>query len=258
MNVSKIIFDKLFIQGCSMKTITAYELQLEKFLEWVDKPPLKVKQKDIEEYTKYLRRNDYAHSSIRLSLNAIKYYFVKIMKRRFEISMPKKHEKHTGVCDRNEIVEAIDNLRNPKHKLLLALLYGSGVRVSEAVKIRHDDIFDDYAVIRQGKGSKDRKIIVSDIFLELYEPFKKRKGFVFNGRNSHLTVRSVQEIVKKAFKDRHVHPHMLRASFATHLYESSVDKHKIQRLLGHKDVRTVEVYTKYSKFDPEVKSPLDI
>lgn len=258
MDVSKIVYDKLFIRGASMKTITAYELQINSFNEWINKPHLKVKQSDVEEYVKYLRNKGYAHSSINLAIAAIKFFWCDIMKRRFQIKSLKKQEKHTGVCDKNNIISAIDGLSNPKHKLLLMLLYGSGLRVGEAVNIKHQDIMGDELIVRQGKGARDRKAVLSDTFLDAYGSFKKDKGFVFKGVTGSLSVRSAQVIVKKAFKEKHVHPHMMRASFATHLHESKIDKYDIQKFLGHKDLRTTMIYTKYSTLNPnKIKSPLD-
>lgn len=258
MDVSDIVFKKLFIRGKSLNTIDAYEYQITRFLTWVDKPRLKVNQSDIEDYIVYMRKKGFAHSTINLAIASLKFFFVDFMNRRFRIKALRKQEKHTGVVDHDIIMKSISVMKNKKHRLLLSLLYGSGLRVGEAVKIRHEDILSDEIIIRQGKGARDRKAVLSQKFIEEYSNLEKKKGFVFEGRTGHLTISSAQEIVKKAFKNKHVHPHMLRASFATHLHESKVDINDIQRLLGHKDVRTTTIYTKYTKLNPnKIISPID-
>ena len=145
------------------------------------------------------------------------------------------------------------------------LLYSSGIRLSECIKMKRKDLELDEKIgwVRRGKGAKDRLMILSEkVSKDLTRFLKERKGFVFVGRNGHLSKRLVQKVLAdlagKAGLSKHVHPHMLRHSFATHLLEAGVDIRKIQELLGHADLSTTQIYTKVSTAElKKVRSPLD-
>jgi site-specific recombinase XerD len=158
--------------------------------------------------------------------------------------------------------------RNLKHRLILALAYSAGLRVSELATLRISDVDLARAVIlvRSGKGRKDRYTILAarakqliEIYLELYKP----KKWLFEGQSgNHLTVRSIQEIFQRAkdsasiVKDASIHT--LRHSFATHLLEDGTDIRYIQELLGHANAKTTQIYTHVARKDIlRIKSPYD-
>ncbi|MCA9497422.1 MAG: tyrosine-type recombinase/integrase, partial [Nanoarchaeota archaeon] len=157
---------------------------------------------------------------------------------------------------------------NKKHKLILKLYYSSGLRLSEATKLRKKNFdFEENVIwIRDGKGGKDRMSILSKSLsqeLEEFCQYKDKDDFVFTNKfGDPIGERSVQKIMEKAKIDsgiqKDVHIHSLRHSFATHLLEAGTDIRKIQELLGHSDLSTTQIYTKVSSEElKKVKSPLD-
>jgi site-specific recombinase XerD len=151
---------------------------------------------------------------------------------------------------------------------LIELLYSSGLRVSEAVnmKINDLDLKEKIGTVKSGKGKKDRLIILSNTMIKHLESYlKKRKDnnpYVFPSKDKQLSIRQAQKIVKKSAEKadikKRVFCHALRSSFATHLLESGTDIRMIQELLGHANLATTERYTKVSKEQlKKIKSPLD-
>ena len=118
--------------------------------------------------------------------------------------------------------------------------------------------------VKKGKGKKDRITIISDsLKLDLLKYYSKstfNTDYIFEGRNGKYTNKSVQKVLKNLSEKTgiRVHPHMLRHSFATHLLDNGVDIRYIQKLLGHSDLKTTEIYTHVSNKDiSRIKSPLD-
>ena len=148
-------------------------------------------------------------------------------------------------------------------------MYSAGLRVSEVVKLRPEDIDFQRKLIhvKGGKGRKDRYTILSDVAIEILHEYLKEYGeskylFPSRDREKYLTTRSVEKIFtnacKKAGVKKKATAHSLRHSFATHLLESGVDLRYIQELLGHKSSKTTEVYTHVSNKElSKIKNPLD-
>lgn len=149
------------------------------------------------------------------------------------------------------------------------LAYSAGLRVSEVVKLRVQDIDTKRNMIhiKVAKGRKDRYTVLSEVALRVLREYWKvyqPKNWLFPGpkQNSHLTTRTVEKILEdasqKAGITKHVTVHTLRHSFATHLLEGGTDLRYIQELLGHKSSKTTEIYTHVSQRDiGRIKSPLD-
>ncbi len=187
----------------------------------------------------------------------------------FAIKRPKKDRKLPAVLSREEISKLLSSIANVKHKAILMLTYSAGLRVSEVVKLKLEDIDTERKLIhiRGAKGRKDRYTILSDVamntlklYIESYHP----ENWLFPSKedNSYITVRTVQRIFEdacnKAEIKKDVTVHSLRHSFATHLLESGIDLRYIQELLGHKSSKTTEIYTHVSNRDlGKIQSPLD-
>lgn len=149
------------------------------------------------------------------------------------------------------------------------LIYSAGLRVSEVVKLKPEDIDTERGLIhiKGAKGRKDRYTILSDTTMEtlgLYMNANNPEKWLFPGQkaDSHITTRTVQKIFEDTVEQvgirKGVSVHSLRHSFATHLLESGVDLRYIQELLGHKSSKTTEIYTHVSNKDlSKIKSPLD-
>ena len=163
----------------------------------------------------------------------------------------------------------VDATKNPKHKLLIELLYSSGLRVGEAVKIRTEDIIPEQkiAIIRQGKWAKDRIVILSERFINDFKQcLQSRKDqspclFPSASGNPHISTRTAQKIIKNSAKKagiKGVYCHALRASFATHLFDRGTDIHHIQKMMGHNNISTTQGYIRLStKSLKGIKSPMD-
>jgi len=187
---------------------------------------------------------------------------------RINIENPKKNKSIPEVLTVNEIKRLIDVINNIKHKLIVRLMYGCGLRVGEIVRLmKKDFLFDEGLIhIKMAKGRKDRMVkIPKSLHQELLifsELNPDSKIFFVSGHGGTLTTSTIQAIVKKASEKagikKNVHPHTLRHSFATHLLENGVDIRIIQKLLGHSDIKTTQIYLKISNQSiKNVMSPLD-
>jgi len=171
------------------------------------------------------------------------------------------------ILSREEINKMIDLTRNFKHRLLLALAYAAGLRVSEIVCLRAQDI--DLKgltlTVRQGKGKKDRLTVISAALLPELQQIMAGKGgdnYVFESeRGGRLTEATAQKVFYQALRRASINKpatfHSLRHSFATHLLENGVDVRYVQELLGHANIRTTQIYTHVTNPSlKNIKSPL--
>jgi integrase/recombinase XerD len=184
------------------------------------------------------------------------------------IQPPKSEKKIPTVLSKDEVKKLLEVTKNSKHRLLIELLYASGLRVSEAVSIKTDDLDLDerMGMVKGGKGKKDRHIILSADLVQHIRDFNNNKGddnpYLFTSGDGHISIRQAQKIVSqaahKAGIKRRIFCHALRSSFATHLLEAGTDIRVIQELLGHSNLATTERYTKVSTQQlKKVRSPLD-
>jgi integrase/recombinase XerD len=279
---------ELRLRGFSRKTFDSYIFHNQKFLEFLksrpgsgfqtslldgvnERTPETASKDDIKAYLAHLLgERGQSPASVNLALSALKFFYEGVLKMHiFEgIKPPKQEKKLPTVLTKEEITNMLEVTENPKHKLLIEMIYSSGLRVSEAVtlKIENLELKEGMGTVRGGKGKKDRNIILSKALIEhLDEYLSNRKHdcpFVFNVRDRPITVRQAQKVVKtaanKAGIKKNVFCHALRASFATHLLESGTDIRIIQELLGHSSISTTERYTKVSRAQlKKIKSPFD-
>ena len=172
------------------------------------------------------------------------------------------------VLSKNEVKKILDQINNVKHKLLLGLIYATGLRISEVIKLKVKDLdFENEVIyVRAGKGRKDRQTLLPKIMQKILKKYVSRKNlndYVFtNNRKGPLSERSIQKVFHQALKKSRIRKeatcYSLRHSFATHLLEKGVDIRYIQELLGHKRLETTQIYTKVSTQKlKEIGSPLD-
>ena len=203
-------------------------------------------------------------------MHAIKYFYREIFKNNIplEIKFAKTSSKLPVVLSKDEIKRIIDSINNKKHKLLIALSYGAGLRVSETINLKIKDVALAELTIhlKRAKGNKDRLTIFPEkIKAELAEimALRDKNDFVFaSERGGQLTERSAQKIFENALKKCQIKKeatfHSLRHSFATHLLENGVDVRYVQELLGHANIRTTQIYTKVTNPSlKKIKSPLE-
>lgn len=168
-----------------------------------------------------------------------------------------------------EVSRLLKKARNHKHRAILMLLYSTGLRVGELIRLEPGDLDMDRGMVRVrgGKGAKDRVTLLADRAVEAVEIYRAayptgRWLFPGSRPDRHLTTRSVQRIVARAASaagiSKRVTPHTLRHSFATHLLEGGTNLRLIQELLGHGSARTTQIYTHVARSTLEsVRNPLD-
>ncbi len=198
---------------------------------------------------------------------AYKLYATKILRRTYTPKFPyaKRHKKLPIVLTHAEVQELLGVVKNSKHRIMLSLAYGAGLRVTEVVNLRVRDIDFGMKVIwvRSGKGGKDRKAILPEkLYSDLQNLIagKSPDDFIFESeRGGKLTTRTAQAVFAQALRrsgiGKHATFHSLRHSFATHLLENGTDIRQIQELLGHSSITTTQIYTHVANIT-NIRSPL--
>jgi len=256
---------ELKLRGFSPLTVRNYSFFVQKFLEHANKPQDDLTEDDVKNYLGSLFE-DKSKNTIMLAAASIKFFFQEILEKDMgKIKVPKKEKRLPEILTRSEVKLLLDAAETKKSKLLMSLLYSSGLRVSEVVNLKpqHISFEEKIGWVRKGKGSKDRMFILSEsLSKQIKDYLKKRDNAYVFSRDKPLTTRNVQKIVKnareKANIQKKVTPHTLRHSFATHLLESGNDIRMIQVLLGHSSLNTTQLYTHVSSERlKKVQNPLD-
>ena len=261
----KNLLTELKLRGHSASTIESYLKFNFDFLSFVKKSPADIELQDLKYYLAHLVSDKkLAARSVNLARAALFFYYNEVLEKGFnKVKTPKIHASLPVVLSKDEVSRLIECAGSRKSRLMLMMLYSSGIRVSELVNLKWADleVGDRFAWVRGGKGRKDRMVILSDkIISELKEI--PRGEWVFPCPNGSLSVKNVQKIVRLATRNagiaKKVTPHTLRHSFATHLLDSGTDIRVIQELLGHSNLQTTQIYTHVSSEQKrKVISPLD-
>jgi integrase/recombinase XerD len=264
--------NELNIEGYSEKTIEIYSMYMSLFYKYIKKELLEINSDDIIEYLSFLKTEKKAESTtINLILSAIKHFYTQFLKKdlKLNIKLPKKAKKIPTVLTVQEIKELIKNIDNTRNKLIIEFIYSTGVRISECMIMKINDLdFNEYTgKVNSGKGNKDRLIILSKNWVLNYKNYLKDRKitseYLFcNSQGLPLSVDTVQKFLKiaslKAGINKNVSPHTLRHSFATSLLENDVNIRYIQQLLGHSNLNTTQIYTKVNTNRLKIiKNPLD-
>ena len=256
----------------SDKTIKTYLYCINRFLIWCKKDIGKISKKDVREFLFYLSNKNLAGNTLNTYHMAIRFLFEDILDKRIwiDIKYSKTPKKLPVVLSKDEVKALFEVIDNKKHLLMIELMYGAGLRVSELTNLRVEDLSIDkgFGFVRHGKGGKDRIFILpgrlkGKIWTLINEQKLKTGDFLFKtNRNGKYSIRSLQQILKKASKKaklgRMISPHTLRHSFATHLLENGCDVSSVQALLGHKSPETTFTYLHIASPNMiNVKSPID-
>ncbi len=261
---------ELRLRNYSQKTIKSYLGCLADYLAVAHHNSENIDLELIKNFLLGKQSKGYAPQTVNLYLNAIKFFYRDVLKisQRIDLKFAKQGQRLPIVLSREEVDRLIGVIKNAKHRLMLALAYGAGLRVSEVINLRIRDIdLQELTIhIKQTKGKKDRltvfpKKLKSEVaaLIALRDP----NDFVFRSeRGGKLTERAAQVIFERAKEAAKIKKkatfHSLRHSFATHLLENGVDVRYVQELLGHQNIRTTQIYTHVT--NPAIKnirSPLD-
>lgn len=263
------IESELNLRNYSRKTIKSYVLCLSDYFQ-----SIKCVRKDpdinlVKSYLLEKKDKGLSSQTINVHLNAIKYFYREVAKSSvlIDFKFAKRSQKIPVVLSRAEIKMLLDAIENKKHRLMIALAYGAGFRVSEVTNLKVKDVqIEELTVhIKGAKGNKDRITVFPEILkpdLVTFMASYDGNDYVFgNSRGGKITERTAQKIFEKALAKTQIKKeatfHSLRHSFATHLLENGVDVRYVQELLGHQNIRTTQLYTKVT--NPtirNIKSPL--
>ena len=263
----------LTLRGFTKTTKKTYLYHISKYLEYLVKSSQNPDKVSAKKYLLYLHnKQNLLENTIRIKASSILFLLKEVLKQNvnyIDVPKPKKPKILPKVVAKEDILKIINSIKNKKHKLIVSLLYSSGLRLSEVINLKRKDIETSRNVIlvKQGKGKKDRITILSknvkNQLVDYLIETKFNSELLFEGRNSKkYSSKSIQKIVESSAKEvgikQHITPHMLRHSFATHLLEDGVDIRYIQKLLGHSNLETTTIYTHVAKNQIEnIKSPLD-
>ena len=265
--------EKLEQKRYSESTIKLYVAYFKDFIHYFANRDIDVLTKnEINNYILYLiRHQKISPSRQNQVINAIKFYYEKVLGlpgEFYDIERPRKRSELPKVLSEQEVLRILKASTNLKHKTLLATIYSAGLRRSEVINLRREDVDYDKNIIfiRGAKGKKDRISILSEANARLLKEYQKEyrpKYWMFESpeKKKYSTSsisRALDKAVLAAGLSKRVTPHMLRHSFATHLLEQGVDLRYIQNLLGHESTKTTEIYTHVTKKAlHKIKSPLD-
>ncbi|HLC76154.1 MAG TPA: site-specific tyrosine recombinase/integron integrase [Candidatus Peribacterales bacterium] len=260
---------ELKVRNLSPRTVESYLHALRTYFAYKGKELEIPDIKNIQEFIIGKLESGSAAQTTHVLLNAIKFFYREVIKSSVPISVKyaKVPSVLPAVLSHNEIDRLISSTKNLKHKLLLSLAYGAGLRVSEVVNLRVGDIDlpEGVLIVREGKGKKDRQTLLPEKItggIQLLLEGRKNSDYVFESeRGGALSPRTAQAVFTQACKRAGIKKaatfHSLRHSFATHLLENGVDIRYVQELLGHSNIRTTQRYTQVTNASlKRIKSPL--
>lgn len=266
----------LKLKAFSQSTIRTYLNEMAQLLTTIkDIPADELKPEHLKRYLVYCyEKLGLKENTLHSRINAMKFYYEQVLKRDkffWEIPRPKKQLILPRVLNENEIGRLFKGIENIKHKSIVFTAYSAGLRVSEVVRLKIQDVDSQRMTlfIEKAKGKKDRVVNLSPLVLDILRSYLKKSKprplkYLFEGEipGEPYSVRSAQQVFanakNKAGITRDVSFHALRHSFATHLLEKGVDIRYIKDILGHFDIKTTERYTHVSKrMLVNIISPLD-
>jgi site-specific recombinase XerD len=263
------------IRGLALNTRKTYLLAMRKFVQYFKRSPDQLSSEDIRRYQLHLtRERKVSWAVFNIAAAAIKFFYRVTLKKDWkfeEIPYQRKPRILPEILSAEKVNALFSSVSNLKHRAILMTAYAGGLRSSEVTHLKVSDIDSQRMVIRidQGKGRKDRYVMLSPRLLEVLREYWKAKRpctWLFpNARDPQcpLSRHAMRWIVGKAKKaakiSGRIYPHLLRHSFASHLLEQGANLRVIQKLLGHRSLRSTEIYTHVAKnYLQETPSPLDV
>jgi len=263
----------LHLKGITPRTQKDYLREVSNLAKYFNKSPEELGEKEVKEYLVHLLKDrKISGGTYKYYVSGIKFLYRTTLKREGvvdAIQYPKSRRKLPVVLDLSEVEALFSVTENLKHKAILMITYSSGLRISEATRLKITDIDSKRMMVRvqQGKGGKDRYSILSHAALECLRQYWRKyhpKDWLFEGqkKDKHISISSIHQIFhaakKRAGITKPASVHTLRHSFATHLVEAGTSLHHVQLLQGHRSPNTTTVYLHVSRLNlAQVTSPLD-
>jgi len=263
----------LQLRGFKPRTQETYLREVSNLARYFDKSPEELGKEEVKKSLLHLIEDKkLSQGTFKFYVSGIKFLYNTTLNRHEvvqDIKYPKAKIKLPVVLDLSEIQALFSATDNIKHKAILMIIYSSGLRISEASRLKITDIDSKRMMVRveQGKGGKDRYTILAQTALDHLRQYWRQyhpKEWLFEGQkdNTHITTSTIYQIFcdakERAGITKPVSPHSLRHSFATHLVEAGTSLHHVQLLLGHRSPTTTTVYLHVSQLNlAQVVSPLD-
>lgn len=264
--------EELKLRGCSPRTQKSYVLWVRRLAEHYHRGPERLGSQEVRAFLVHLLDQKLSRSSLVQAFCALKFFYVHVLHRPYEVedlSFPKKKRKLPVVLSEPEVKRLLDAAEDLQERTILMTLYSSGLRLGELTNLQVRDI-DSVKMqirVRQGKGAKDRNVVLSPTLLtglRCYFRQYRPESWLFYGQTPQhrLADRVVQRMVRRLSEKAGLRPrvttHTLRHSFATHLLEHGTEVVYIQELLGHRSLKSTLLYTRISpRALGKVTSPLD-
>ena len=251
------MLEDLQIRHYSPTTIRLYLYAIREFAKHFGKPPDQLGAEHIRQYQLFLIKDKQASQSTCIQLVcALRFFYTHTLNHKIEIEripFPRRERKLPLILSREEVQALLEAPRDLRHRAMLAILYGSGLRVSEVARLKVADIDSARNVlwVRSGKGRKDRQALLPPKLRELlrcYWRTRRPTDWLFPGADPSQPIsvktifRACRQAARSAGIAKSVHPHLLRHAFATHLLEAGVNLRTIQILLGHANLETTARY----------------
>lgn len=276
-HLRKVMLEELQRRNYAQNTVRAYIKIVERFAKYFGRSPEKLGPKHIREYQVHLFKDCHlAPGTVEQHVAALRFLYVKTLKRAYmheHLPMPKRPRRLPSILSPAEVQRLLDSAKNLYHRAMLMTLYSTGMRRAEMCRLKVSDVNSERMVIhiRHGKGGRDRDVPLSDKLLDTlreYWRWMKPKTWLFPGTRNGLRAdvpitekaswEACQEAAKRAGISKHVSPHILRHSYATHMVEAGADLRTIQMLLGHAKLEHTVVYLHLSQRHLKaVANPLD-
>lgn len=266
------MIEDMTIRKLAPKTQESYVRTVRNFAAFLGRSPDTANLEDVRRFQLHLVENGAQAPILNHTVSALRFFF-RVTLGRHDIvthtTFIREPRKLPVVLAPQEVARLLNAAPGLKYKAALSVAYGAGLRATEVVSLKVSDIDSKRMVIRveQGKGHKDRNVMLSACLLELLRTWwraARPEGWLFPGRNpvNPMTTRQLNRACHAAAEaagiDRNVSPHILRHSFATHLLEQNVDVRVIQVLLGHAKLDSTALYTRVAtKTIQQVTSPLE-
>jgi site-specific recombinase XerD len=269
------MIEDMRVRNLAVGTQTIYLHHVSQFARHFGKSPAALGREEIRSFQLYLTQEKKLHSStITIAVSALRFLYKVTLRRQWSlddiIPAPKRPQKLPVILSPEEVLAFLGGVPQVKHRTILTSCYAAGLRVSEVVRLLISDIDSHRMVIRiqQGKGQKDRYVMLSPRLLEILRNWwrlKKPQHWLFpgSGVERHITPAAVEEACQRAHRLCHISkpitPHSLRHAFAVHLLESGTDVRTIQLLLGHRSLATTARYLRIATSKVcSTTSPLDL
>jgi len=264
----------LELRGITPSTQEAYLRRIKSFLDFTNKDVSDIQMNDFRAFVIFLKdEKKLSYGTINAYISPLKFFFSITLDKEWNdkvVPRMRGYKSFPIVLSKEEVFEIINSVDNLKHKAILMLMYGSGLRVSEVAKLKVSDIDSKnfQILIRESKNKSDRYAILSQKCLELLRVYwvecGKPKDWLFPGSSEgeHIHPKTIKNLMinlrNRLNIKKSISPHTLRHCFATHLLESNVQLLHIQQMMGHKSIKSTTRYLHMtSKAMMNIKSPLD-